>query len=105
MANIDAPGAWSVWTLGARLEQFIMGTTKHCYIQNLEALGLVVSDHKTETSMIKVYTNCVSILNTSIVFHSIFSSCECVIMVITSLSLKTKLFQVLVDAKSAYFEV
>ena len=42
---LTPPGAWSVWTLGAQLEQFRMGTTKHYYIQNLEALGLVVSDN------------------------------------------------------------
>ena len=37
MAKFD-PGAW--------LAQFIMGTTKHCYIQNIEALGLLVSEKK-----------------------------------------------------------
>ena len=26
------------------MAQFIMGTTKHCYIQNIEALGLLVSE-------------------------------------------------------------
>ena len=28
------------------MAQFIMGTTKHCYIQNIEALGLLVSEKK-----------------------------------------------------------
>ena len=37
MAKFD-PGAW--------LAQFIMGTTKHCYIQNIEALDLLVSEKK-----------------------------------------------------------
>ena len=45
METID-PGAWPNWTPGARLAQFIMGTTKHCYIQNIEALGLVVLEKK-----------------------------------------------------------
>ena len=31
---------------GARLTQFIMGTTKHCYIQNIESLGLVISEKR-----------------------------------------------------------
>ena len=34
----------SIWSPGAWLAGFIMGTTKHCYIQNIEALGLVVSE-------------------------------------------------------------
>ena len=44
MADIDAPGAWSIWTPGAWLAGFMKGTIKHCYIQNIEALGLVVSE-------------------------------------------------------------
>ena len=28
------------------MAQFIMGTTKQCYIQNIEALGLLVSEKK-----------------------------------------------------------
>ena len=28
------------------MAQFIMGTTKHCYLQNIEALGLLVSEKK-----------------------------------------------------------
>ena len=47
LRDIDAPGAWSVWTTGARLAQFIMETTKHFNIQNIEALGLVVSEKKS----------------------------------------------------------
>ena len=39
--EIDAPGARSILTPGAKLAQFIIGTTKHCYIQNIEALGLL----------------------------------------------------------------
>ena len=34
MADIDAPGVW--------LAGYIKGTTKHCYIQNIESLGLVL---------------------------------------------------------------
>ena len=44
LREIDAPGAWSVWISGAGLAQFTMGTNKHCYNQNIEALGLVVSE-------------------------------------------------------------
>ena len=40
----DAPGAGPVWTSGAWLAGFIKRTTIHCYIQNMKALGLVVSE-------------------------------------------------------------
>ena len=33
-------------TPGARLAQFITGTIKHCYITNIDALGLLVSEKK-----------------------------------------------------------
>ena len=39
------PGAWPNLNQGHDW-QFIMGTTKHCYIQNIEALGLLVSEKK-----------------------------------------------------------
>ena len=39
------PGAWPNLTQ-EQLAQFIMGNTKHCYIQNIEALGLLVSEKK-----------------------------------------------------------
>ena len=42
----DTPGAGTVWTPGVRLAGFIMRTTIHCYKQNMEALGLVVSEKK-----------------------------------------------------------
>ena len=42
----DAPGAWPVWTQGARLAGFIKRTTLHCYTQNRKALCLVVSEKK-----------------------------------------------------------
>ena len=45
MDTID-PRAMAKFDPGARLAQFIMGTTKHCYIQNIEALGLLVSEKK-----------------------------------------------------------
>ena len=43
MANDDAPGAGPVWIPEARLAGFIKRTTIHCYTQNMEVLGLVVS--------------------------------------------------------------
>ena len=41
-AHMDIPGAWSIWTPGTWLAGLMKGTTKHCYIQNIEALGLVI---------------------------------------------------------------
>ena len=38
------PRAGPVWTSGAWLAEFIKRTTTHCYIQNMKALGLVVSE-------------------------------------------------------------
>ena len=43
MEDNDAPGAGPVWTPGTWLAGFIKRTTIHCYIQNIKALGLVVS--------------------------------------------------------------
>ena len=45
-ADMDGPGAWSIWTPGAWLAGLMKGTTKHRYIQNIEALGLVVLKKK-----------------------------------------------------------
>ena len=45
MDTID-PRGMAQFDPGAGLAQFIMGTTKHCYIQNIEALGLLVSEKK-----------------------------------------------------------
>ena len=45
MDTID-PRGMAKFDPGAGLAQFIMGTTKHCYIQNIEALGLLVSEKK-----------------------------------------------------------
>ena len=45
MDTID-PRGMAKFDPGACLAQFIMGTTKHCYIQNIEALGLLVSEKK-----------------------------------------------------------
>ena len=42
----DAPGAGPVWTPGARMARFMKRTTRHCYTQNMKALGLVVSEKK-----------------------------------------------------------
>ena len=42
----DAPGAGPVWTPGARLAGFIRRTTRHCYTQNMKALGVLVSEKK-----------------------------------------------------------
>ena len=45
-SGIDSPGVLSIWTPGAWLVGFMKGATKHCYIQNIEALGVVVSEKK-----------------------------------------------------------
>ena len=42
MADNDAPGAWPIWTPGSRLAGIIKGLTKHCFTQNIKALGLMV---------------------------------------------------------------
>ena len=42
----DAPGAGPVWTPGAWLAGFIKRNTIHCYVQNMKALGLLVSENK-----------------------------------------------------------
>ena len=42
----DAPGAWPIWAPGTRLAGFIKGLTKHCFTQNIKALGLMVSEKK-----------------------------------------------------------
>ena len=42
----DAPRARPLWTPGARLAGFIKRTIIHCYIQNMKALGLVISEKK-----------------------------------------------------------
>ena len=42
----DAPGAAPVWTPGVRLAGFIKRTIVHCYTQNMNALGLVISEKK-----------------------------------------------------------
>ena len=44
MADNDAPRAGPVWTPGPQLAGFIKRTYIHCYIQNMKALGLVVSE-------------------------------------------------------------
>ena len=46
MADNDAPGAWPIWTPGSRLAEIMMGLTKHCFPQNIKALGLMVSEKK-----------------------------------------------------------
>ena len=46
MADNDAPGAWPIWTPGSRLAGIIKGVTKHCFTQNIKALGLMVSEKK-----------------------------------------------------------
>ena len=47
MADNDAPLAWSIWTPGSRLAGIIKELTKHCFTQNIKALGLMVSEKKT----------------------------------------------------------
>ena len=44
MANNDAPGTWPIWTPGSRLAGIIKGLTKHCFTQNIKALGLMLSE-------------------------------------------------------------
>ena len=46
MADNDAPGVWPIWTPGSRLAGIIKGLTKHCFKQNIKALGLMVSEKK-----------------------------------------------------------
>ena len=46
MADNDTPGAWPIWAPGTRLAEFIKGITKHCYTQNIKALGLMVLEKK-----------------------------------------------------------
>ena len=46
MADNEAPGAWPIWTPGSRLAGIIKGLTKHCFTQNIKALGLMVSEKK-----------------------------------------------------------
>ena len=38
------PGAVPVWTTGARLAGFLLETTRRCYILNIEAVVLIVSE-------------------------------------------------------------
>ena len=41
------PGVWPIWTPGAWLAGFKLGTTTHCYILNIWAVGLMASEKKT----------------------------------------------------------
>ena len=44
MADNEIPGALLIWAPGTRLAGFMKGITKHCYTQNIKALGLMVSE-------------------------------------------------------------
>ena len=46
MSYNKAPGAWPIWILASRLAGIIKGLTKHCFTQNIKALGLMVSEKK-----------------------------------------------------------
>ena len=46
MADNDAPWVWPIWTPGSRLAGITKGLTKHCFTQNIQALGLMVSEKK-----------------------------------------------------------
>ena len=46
MADNDALGSWPIWTQGSRLAGIIKGLTKHCFTQNIKALGRMVSEKK-----------------------------------------------------------
>ena len=45
-ADNDASGVWPIWTSGSRLAGIIKGLNKHCFTQNIKALGLMVSEKK-----------------------------------------------------------
>ena len=47
IAKFDPRGMIGIIYNGDFPAKFIMGTTKHCYIQNIEALGLLFSEKKT----------------------------------------------------------
>ena len=49
MADNDAPGAWSIWIPGSSLAGIKKGPTKHCFTQNIKALGPMVSKKKIFT--------------------------------------------------------
>ena len=42
----DNDGAWPIWNPGSQLAGIIKGLTKHCFTQNIKALGLMVSEKK-----------------------------------------------------------
>ena len=44
MADNDTPRAWPIWTPGSQLAGIIKGLTKHCFTQNIKALGLMDSE-------------------------------------------------------------
>ena len=46
MADNDDPGALPIQTPGSQLAGIIKGLTKHCFTQNIKALGLMVSEKK-----------------------------------------------------------
>ena len=46
IADNDTPEAWPIWIPGSRLAGIIKGLTKHCFTQNIKALGLRVSEKK-----------------------------------------------------------
>ena len=49
---ICAPGAWLACApAGAWLAEFIKGTTRHCYTQNIKDLGYVVSETEEDFFM------------------------------------------------------
>ena len=46
MADNDIPGRGQFGPPGSRLAGIIKGLTKHCFTQNIKALGLMVSEKK-----------------------------------------------------------
>ena len=46
MADNDAPWEWPILTPGSLLAGIIKEFTKHCFTQNIKALGLMVSEKK-----------------------------------------------------------
>ena len=55
MADNDAPGAWPILTPGSLLAGIIKGLTKHCFTQNIKALGLMVSEKKVFYVIVLLY--------------------------------------------------
>ena len=47
--------AWPIWTTGSRLAGILKGLTKHCFTQNIKALGLMVLEKKISFYVFSYY--------------------------------------------------